>query len=184
MSSKGKDTKKADNSTNTAAIAQIPINADEKTTILLNVEVAVKDLVSKIAKKEEIKGVEVDKYADIPNSLTGVVMHFLVNGLKNELNVEFEEPPVSLNAVRGATSFDKKVAGKKRLLTRQEKNDLLAKTEMKYWEKDINEGKITIDKVMIYMKDAFERKQNYEEMGYVLPPNKTEYPYRIDEENG
>ena len=55
---------------------------------------------------------------------------------------------------------------------------------MKYWEKDINEGKITIDKVMIYMKDAFERKQNYEEMGYVLPPNKTEYPYWIDEENG
>ena len=183
MISTRKNSKKADNLTNSAGITQIPINADEKTTILLNVEVAVKDLVSKIAKKEEIKGVEVDKYADIPNSLTGVVMHFLVNGLKNELSVEFEDAPVSLNA-RGGTSFDKKVAGKKRLLTRQEKNDLLAKTEMKYWEKDINEGKITIDKVMIYMKDAFERKQNYEEMGYVLPPNKTEYPYWIDEENG
>ena len=93
MSSKGKDTKKADKSTDAASIGQLPINPDEKTTILLNVEVAVKDLVSKIAKKDAIKGVEVDKYADIPNSLTGVVMHFLVNGLKNELNVEFEEHP-------------------------------------------------------------------------------------------
>ena len=166
-----------------AASVTLPINDEEKTTILLNVEAAVKDLVSKLAKKEEVEGIELDSYSHIPNSLTGVVIHFLVKGLKNELNIEFEEPPISLKA-RGGTNFDKKVAGKKRLLTRQEKNELLAKTQMSYWEEDISTGKLTIDKAMIYIKDAFERKQNYEEMGYRLPPNKTEYPYWADEEQG
>ena len=163
-----------------AVSVTFPINDEEKTTILLNVEAAVKDLVSKLAKKEEVEGIELDSYSHIPNSLTGVVIHFIVKGLKNELNIEFEEPPISLKA-RGGTNFDKKVAGKKRLLTRQEKNELLAKTQMSYWEDDISTGKLTIDKAMIYIKDAFERKQNYEEMGYRLPPNKTEYPYWADE---
>ena len=165
------------------ASVTFPINDEEKTTILLNVEAAVKDLVSKLAKKEAVEGIELDSYSHIPNSLTGVVIHFIVKGLKNELNIEFEEPPISLKA-RGGTNFDKKVAGKKRLLTRQEKNELLAKTQMSYWEEDISTGKLTIDKAMIYIKDAFERKQNYEEMGYRLPPNKTEYPYWEDEEQG
>ena len=163
-----------------AASVTFPINDEEKTTILLNVEAAVKDLLSKLAKKEAVEGIELDRYSHIPNSLTGVVIHFIVKGLKNELNIEFEEPPISLKA-RGGTNFDKKVAGKKRLLTRQEKNELLAKTQMSYWEEDISTGKLTIDKAMIYIKDAFERKQNYEEMGYRLPPNKTEYPYWADE---
>jgi hypothetical protein len=28
--------------------------------------------------------------------------------------------------------------------------------------------------------DAYERKANFEEMGYLLPPKKTEYPYWVD----
>jgi len=31
---------------------------------------------------------------------------------------------------------------------------------------------------------AYERKANFEEMGYVLPAKKTEYPYWVDEISG
>jgi len=33
------------------------------------------------------------------------------------------------------------------------------------------------------LKDAYERKANVEEMGYILPPKKTEYPYWVDKMN-
>ena len=80
--------------------------------------------------------------------------------------------------VRGSSNnFDKKVAGKKRLLTRDQKNELLAKTSMTYYESKIASGEMTIENVMFAIKDAFERKKNFEEMGYILPEGKTKYPY-------
>jgi len=42
-------------------------------------------------------------------------------------------------------------------------------------------GKMTIDQAMFALKDAYERKANFEEMGYILPPKKTEYPFWVDE---
>ena len=76
------------------------------------------------------------------------------------------------------------VAGKKRLLTREQKNELLSKTQMSFYEKDITTGKMTIEQAMFALKDAYERKVNFEEMGYLLPPKKTEYPYWVDEISG
>jgi hypothetical protein len=77
--------------------------------------------------------------------------------------------------------MDKKVAGKKRLLTRDQKNELLAKTQMAFYEDKIGKGEMTIEQAMYAVKDAYERKQNFEEMGYILPIKKTEYPYWADD---
>jgi len=52
---------------------------------------------------------------------------------------------------------------------------------MSFYEADIAAGKMTIDQAMYALKDAYERKANFEEMGYILPTKKTEYPFWVDE---
>jgi hypothetical protein len=165
-----------------AAKFTMPISNEDKTTILLNVESAIKDLAAALAKKNEIKGADIDPsaYEHLPNSLTGVMVHYFVKGLKEEFDIAFEEAPTALK-VRSSNPMDKKVAGKKRLLTRDQKNELLAKTQMAFYEYKIRKGEMTIEQAMYAVKDAYERKQNFEEMGYMLPIKKTEYPYWADD---
>ena len=165
-----------------AAKFTLPISNEDKTTILLNVEGAIKDLAAALAKKNEIKGADIDPsaYEHLPNSLTGVMVHYFVKGLKDELDIAFEEAPTALK-VRSSNPMDKKVAGKKRLLTRDQKNERLAKTQMAFYEDKIGKGEMTIEQAMYAVKDAYERKQNFEEMGYILPIKKTEYPYWADD---
>lgn len=169
----------------TNKLKKLPLDGDKTTTILLNVEEDIKSLIQKLAKRVEIgNGVEIpeDQLSSLPTSITGVVVHFITKGLESEFGIGFENEPRSLK-VRGiASNYDKKVAGKKRLLTRDQKNDLLAKTSMTYYETKIASGEMTIDNVMYAVKDAFERKRNFEEMGYILPPEKTKYPYWEGEE--
>ena len=166
----------------TEVVQQLPIDNEVKTTILLNVEGAVKDLASALAKKREINGLNIDptEFAHLPNSLTGVMVYYFCKGLKDDFDIAFAEPPISLKQ-RGGSAADKKIAGKKRLLTREQKNELLAKTQMSYYEKDIAAGTMTVEQAMFALKDAYERKANFEEMGYMLPTKKTEYPYWVDE---
>ena len=156
---------------------KLPISNETKGTMLLNCEGAVKDLISAIAKNEDIKGTDIkgEDFTSLPNSITGVVMHFICEGIKSGFDIAFEEPPVSLK-IRG-NMIDKKVAGKKRLLTREQKNELIAKTSMSYYETLISKKEMTIEQVMFAIKDAYERKQNFEEMGYMLPEKKTAYPF-------
>ena len=157
---------------------KLPISNESKGTMLLNCEGAVKDLISAIAKNKDIKGTDVkgEAFTSLPNSITGVVMHFICEGIKSEFDIAFEEPPVSLK-IRGNAAMDKKVAGKKRLLTRDQKNELLAKTSMSYYETAIASKEMTMEQAMFAIKDAYERKQNFEEMGYMLPEKKTAYPF-------
>ena len=159
---------------------QLPIDMDDKTTILINVEGAVKQLISKIAKKQELSGegycIDEEELAHLPNSLTGVVVHYLVKGLKFDFNIEFAEKPICLKS-RGGSALDKKVEGKKRLLTKDQKNDLLTRTNMSFYEKDISNGTLTLDDAFASIKEAFSKKQEFESIGYILPARKTEYPY-------
>jgi len=168
----------------TNEMKKLPLDGEKTTTILLNVEEDIKSLIQKLAKRVEIgNGVDIpeDQLSSLPTSITGVVVHFITKGLESEFGIGFENEPRSLK-VRGiASNYDKKVAGKKRLLTRDQKNDLLAKTSMTYYETKIASGEMTIDNVMYAIKDAYERKANFEEMGYILPPKKTEYPFWVDE---
>ena len=156
---------------------KLPISTDDKTTILLNVEGAVKELINNLSKKQQPKGIDIDeeKLSALPSSMTGVVVHYLVRGLKEDFNIEFAEQPVSLKP--RMTNTDKKVAGKKRLLTKDQKNELLAKMQLSYYESDIASGKMSIDDAMTSIKDAFDKKKEYEDMGYMLPAKKTESPF-------
>lgn len=162
----------------------LPINTEEKTTILLNVESSVKELIAALAKKNNVKGAEGIDASHLPNSITGVVIHYVTEGLKKDFDLGFDETPVCLKQRGGNSNYDKKVAGKKRLLTREQKNELLSKTQMSFYEEQIARGDMSIENAMYAIKDAFERKQNFEEMGYILPTKKTEYPYWADDAAG
>jgi hypothetical protein len=170
--------------TTTAEVVKtLPIDSEVKTTILLNVEENIKTLLKKLSEKEEIGwGIDTnpEEFKHLPNSITGVIIHYVIKGIKDDFGFEFETEPKSLK-LRGLSKDAKKIAGKKRLLTREQKNELIAKTEMGYYKDKISSSDMTIEDAMNSIKDAFERIQKFEEMGYILPPKKTEYPYWIEE---
>lgn len=167
------------------AAYEVALKGESKTPMLLNVESGVKDIISALAKKEPIKGAEdisPEAFADYPNSITGVVMHLVVTGLKAELDISFDELPKSIRQ-RGNAAMNKKINGKKRLLTREEKNELLEQTQMSYYETRIATGEITIDDAMNSIREAFTKKKGFEDIGYVLPVGKVKYPYWKEEED-
>ena len=138
--------------------------------MLLNVEGGVKEVISALAKKGVIKGAEdinPELFAHYPNSITGVCMHLMVTGLKAELDIAFDETPKSIRQ-RGNNAMDKKVAGKKRLLTREQKNELLEQAQMSFYETKIATGTITIEDAMNSIREA-------------LPAGKSKYPKWEDE---
>jgi hypothetical protein len=157
---------------------------NEKSTILMNIEEGVKDVITAIAKKVKYEGIDASesKFSHFPNSQTGVVMHFVVRGLETELGIRFSEPPKSLKIRGGISKWDKKVAGKKRLLTREQKNELLAKTQMSFYDDKISNGEMSIENAMYAIRDAYEQVKAFKDIGYILPPEKTKYPYFINEE--
>jgi hypothetical protein len=163
-------------------VQQLPIDNEVKTTILISVEENIKKLLSKLASKEEIGwGIDTspEEFQHLPNSITGVIVHYIIKGIREDFGFEFEKQPKCLTY--NLSKFDKKVAGKKRLLTREQKNELLAKTQMSYYDDKISTGEMTIESAMYAIKDAYERVQAFKEIGYILPPEKTKYPYFIDE---
>ena len=72
--------------------------------------------------------------------------------------------------------MDKKVAGRKRLLTREQKNELLEQAQMSFYETKIATGTITIEDAMNSIREAFTKKQEFEKMGYMLPAGKPNIP--------
>jgi len=169
---------------------ELDISKDGKKTVLLNVENEVRELINRLAnKKAEVASSDIidgDEEKEsilngLPNSMTGVLVHYLCRGVKQDFDIEFKEQPVSLK-LRGGSNYDKKVAGKKRLLTKQQKNELLACLDFKYYTKGIEEGKMTMNDALECIKKAYQQKEEYEKMGYVLPEKKTESPFWRDEE--
>jgi hypothetical protein len=80
------------------------------------------------------------------------------------------------------SKFNKKIASKKRLLTKEKKNELISKTQMNFYDERISNREMTIEDAMYSIKDAYEEVKRYEEMGYILPPEKSKSPYWFDQE--
>lgn len=116
--------------TTTAEVVKtFPIDNEVKTTILLNVEDDIKTLLKKLSDKEEIgNGIDADpeQFKHLPNSITGVVIYYVVKGIREEFGFQFEKEPKSLKR-RGLSKDLKKIAGK---------NDFSPETKrMNYWKK-------------------------------------------------
>ena len=157
----------------------LPIgDSTKKGQIILSIEQSVKDLIENIAKKGEgddlgLKQV-FDSYPDAPSSLTGVVMHYVIKGIKEDMGIEFNETPKALKERKspsggGGTRF-----------TKDEKNELRAKQKMEYYEAKLENNILTMTEVYALMGEAYEKQKEYEGKGWFLTPEVTKPPYKID----
>lgn len=178
----------------TEVVQQLPIENKDKTTILISIEKNIKQVLSNLAEKNEQwlsiddktplrwgANISSEEMKHLPNSITGVIVHYIIKGIKEDFGLEFDQEPKCLTY--NISKFDKKVTGKKRLLTKEQKNELLAKTQMSFYDKRISSQEITIEDAMHSIKDAYEEVKRYEEMGYILPPERSKSPYWKKDDN-
>jgi hypothetical protein len=160
-------------------LSVIPLDSEVKGSIILSIEQNIKSVLEALAKKEEIGmgcSIDVEEYEHLPNSITGCLVYYLAKGLKEDFNIEFDPKPVSTKQ-RGGDIARRKAEGKKRLLTKAQKNELLDRAKISFYENQIASGAMTLDAAMEQIKAAFQEKQHYEGLGLVLPEKKTEAPY-------
>lgn len=160
-------------------LSVIPLDSEVKSSIILSIEQNIKSVLEALAKKQEIGmgcRISAEEYEHLPNSITGCLIYYFVRGLKEDFNIEFDPKPVSTKQ-RGGDITRRKAEGKKRLLTKSQKNELLDRTKMSFYENQIASGAMTLDAAMEQVKAAFQEKQHYEGLGLVLPEKKTDAPY-------
>jgi len=152
---------------------------DEGETILLSVETRIKELVSGLAKRN-IKSltsigldIEEEDISNLPTSITGVMVHYFVEGIARDYNIQFDKKPKSIKTtIKGLSN----IKTRKRFITKEQKNALLDRTRMSFYDKELSAGIITMPEVLEKIKKAYEEKKQYENIGLILPENKTEYP--------
>ena len=119
----------------------------------------------------------------LPNSETGVWIHYLTLGIERDFGRSWEKDPKALNGREynyKKTEVDKKHEQGKRLLTKKQKNELIAKRRWDYWEKLIDKNEITEEDAMIGMKQAIDEIKELKDKGLYINPNKTKGVGRFD----
>jgi hypothetical protein len=152
-------------------------NSEEAVVVENNIPLGIKGGKTLIDCEKGIKAFVKDVLAKdrgnhLPNTETGVWVHYLTEGIARDFNRTWETPPISLREKQ--TSVEKAAAQGKRVLSKKEKNELLAKRSYEYWESDIKSGNITEDEADIFMKEARAKVRELEDAGYFLSPRKTE----------
>jgi len=113
-----------------------------------------------------------DKTNHLPNTETGVWVHYLTEGIARDFNRTWETTPVS---IREKQSYTEKARTQgKRGLSKKEKNELLAKLTYQFYESDVNDGLISQQEAFASMAEAAAKKKELEDAGYFLSPNKTQ----------
>lgn len=155
---------------------------DDGETILLNVERRIKELVSGLAKRDINAlariGLEIgeDEIKHLPTSITGIMVYYLIEGIAKDYNIEFDKKPKSIKTtIKGISN----IKTRKRFITKEQKNELLERTKISYYDKQITSGIRTLPEVLEEIKKAYEEKKHYESIGLIMPENKTEYPQYI-----
>ena len=155
---------------------------DEGETILLSVETRIKELVSGLAKRN-IKslasiGIEIEEneIKNLPTSITGIMVYYFTQGIARDYNIQFDRKPKSIKTtIKGMSN----IKTRKRFISKKQKNVLLDRTKISYYDKQLTSGLITLPEVLEEIKKAYEEKKHYESIGLIMPENKTEYPQYI-----
>jgi hypothetical protein len=143
--------------------ADIPLGIKGGKT-LIDCEKGIKSFV-----KDELAG---DKNNGLPNTETGVWVYYLTQGIMRDYGRTWEKPPVSIK--EKATSIEKARNIGKRVLSKKEKNELIARRSYEYWEQDILDGKITEEEADMFMKEARDKVRELQEAGFFVSTRKTE----------
>jgi hypothetical protein len=161
----------------------IAVGAGKGCKILLDIEDGIKTFIKDgLAAKSPH---ELDKYGlardmervkAIPDKMTGVIIYYLTKGIEKDFGITWDKTPVCLRAKATANKSDAEKAREKgkRILSKKEKNELLAKLTYQYYENDVNSGAITQAEAFAKMAEAAAEKKELEDAGYFLSPNKTQ----------
>jgi len=113
----------------------------------------------------------------LPNSETGVWIHYLTLGIERDFGRSWEKDPKALNGreynYEKQSSAQKKASSGKRVITKAEKNDLLMKSNWTYWMPMISAGKMSMEEGMKEFQQVAEKIQELENLGITLSENKT-----------
>lgn len=151
--------------TDTLVNATLELGASGKGKLLVVCEDGIANAVRELAD---------DDYNHLPSTKTGIVVHYVTEGIARDFGITFDRQPVSLGGGRGkGGSKNDREAGVIRL-SKQEKNDILDKLDMSYYQPDIASGKITIQDAFSMIEENLKKKMEWESQGYYLSPNKTE----------
>jgi hypothetical protein len=110
----------------------------------------------------------------LPNSETGIWVYYLTEGIARDFNRTWETTPVSLRDRSSRNKLAKDIQEGKRILSKKEKNQLLAETTWEYWSNDVSSGNITMEQAFANMKLAIDHAEELKEQGLYLSSNKTE----------
>lgn len=165
---------------------------DDKIQMSFKFETGIKELINNIAKRgqtytRKIDGEEVtrefsyqfDEYPEeLPTNDVGVIVYYLLRGVKQDFNASFEGTPYCLEE-RSTTSSRPRT----KTLTKDAKNKIIARMNLSYYEKDIEDGVITLDEAFASIKKARDEKQSWVEKGWFLTPEATFAPYKVDSDD-
>jgi len=113
-----------------------------------------------------------DKNNNLPNTETGVWVHYLTQGIIRDYGRTWENTPISLQERR--TKLERDIAKGKRVLSKKEKNELIAKTTWDFWSNEVSVGNISMEQAFVNMKEAIDKVEELKNQGLYLSPNKTE----------
>jgi len=154
----------------------LPIgDPSSKVQVSLNIEQSVKDLIDNIAKKGEGEDLKLkhvfDLYPDTPSTLTGVLIHYLLKGIKEDMGIEFDQKPRSLKERKTSSG------GGGMRFTKEMKNSILERCNYGSYDESIGE-----EEIFNKIRGAIAEKKQWESLGYVLVPEKTKPPMKKDSE--
>lgn len=136
--------------------------------ILFTCEDGVVDFIKELAK---------DKSNGLPNKMTGVIMKYLTEGIERDFCRTWDKTPSSLKkSVTPQATYTPKA----RPLSKKEKNELIAKCDYSFYEKDVELGKLTREEATALMFEAIDKKKELEEDGFVISKKKTVGVKRFD----
>ena len=144
-------------------VADIILGRQGNGKTLLNCEKGIKSFVKDTLARED---------NHLPNTETGVWIHYLTEGIIRDYGRTWDETPVSLRGK--ATPVEKERSKGIRRLNKKQKNELLAKLTYAFYEGDVNSGKITQQDAFASMSEAAATKKELEDAGYFVSPNKTQ----------
>lgn len=145
----------------------IPLGLEKGGKTLIDCETGIKAFV-----KDHLAGTRENPVNNhLPNTETGVWIYYLTQGIERDFGRTWETTPKS---IREKLSKEQKAAASgKRVITKKEKNELIAKRDMGYWLPMVSAGKMSIEEATQEVVKASQRILELEGMGIILSDNKT-----------
>ena len=117
---------------------------------------------------------------DLPSTIVGIWVYYLTQGIERDFGRTWDRTPYSIKE-KDINNGESKSRDKD-LLTKREKNELIAQGRFEYYENDIKNNIITMEEALERMTDKIRKKALLEEKGYYISPKKTEGVMRFNAE--